>query len=106
MKRTEPLPRGATAPERDALLDHLHDVGVRFEVLDEAGGEEGQRLLLELDDGDTAATLLGRGGCKTRDELVVAQELGDGPAELARAVAVNESDAWHFGQQRLVEKLL
>ena len=44
VKRAESLPRRAAAPQRDALLDHLHDVGVRFEVLDEAGGEERQTI--------------------------------------------------------------
>ena len=65
VKRAEPLPRRAAAPQRDALLDDLHDVGVRLQVVDEAGRERAMAsltLLLELDDGDAAAALLGRGG--------------------------------------------
>ena len=60
VKRAESLPRRAAAPERDALLDHLHDIGVRLEVLDEVRREE-RHLFLELDHGDTAAALFGWG---------------------------------------------
>src|SRR5439155_6797136 len=34
------LPRDAAAPERHALLDHLDDVRLRFQVGDEGGGKE------------------------------------------------------------------
>ena len=40
---TQSLPCRAAAPQRDALLDDLDDVGVRLQVVDERGGKETQR---------------------------------------------------------------
>jgi len=44
VKRAESFPGGAAAPERHALLDHLHDIGVRLELLDEVGREQSHVL--------------------------------------------------------------
>jgi hypothetical protein len=42
MEWTQPFPRGSAAPQRHALLHDLHDIGVRFQVVDERGWEEAQ----------------------------------------------------------------
>ena len=40
MERAQAFVRGSCPAERDALLHHLHDVGVRFQVVDERGREK------------------------------------------------------------------
>src|SRR5262249_40706398 len=40
MKRTESLERAAGSLQRDVLLDHLHDVRLQADVVDEALGEQ------------------------------------------------------------------
>jgi hypothetical protein len=42
MEWTQSFPCRPAASERHALLDDLHDVGVRLEVVDERRGEETQ----------------------------------------------------------------
>src|SRR5688572_19580911 len=68
-------------------------------------GKRPRTLLLQFHDGDaTAAPIAGCGG-EVRHEWVRAQELGDGPAQLAGAEAVNETEAALFGHHRVVQEL-
>ena len=115
VKRAQPLPRRPAALERHALLDDLHDVGVRLEVVDEAGGKRAmhccQLLAVSYSLNSTTVTppppLLRRGGREIRDERVRPAETRRAPGAAARCRSRESAGrSARSADQRLVEELL
>ncbi len=63
-------------------------------------------LLLQLDDRRACAALIGRGGREVGDVRMAAQEVGDGAAERARAVTVDDAYVAEAVQICFVEKFV
>ena len=69
-------------------------------------GNSAHSSVLQLDHGDPAAALIGRGQRELLHQRVIAEELRQRPPQLPGAVPVDQANLAHFGEQRLVEELI